>query len=193
VVTIAEAGLAQARVLLADAATHPFAPAGFDLLFSRFGVMFFLDPVAAFGHIRGALRPGAAVVLAAFRSPAENAWATGPVGAVRHLLPPVAPPGPEDPGQFAFADPARVRRILTGAGFRDVALEPADVPMRLGADAAEATDFAMTIGAASRAVAGLAEAERDAVRQGIAAFYQAREGAAGVVMPAAIWLVTATA
>ena len=110
------AGLAQARVLLADAATHPFAPASFDLLFSRFGVMFFLDPVASFGHIRGALTPGAAVVLAAFRSPAENAWTTGPVAAVRGLLPPGPPPGPEDPGQFAFADPDRVRRILLGAG-----------------------------------------------------------------------------
>ncbi|MDN3563233.1 class I SAM-dependent methyltransferase [Paeniroseomonas aquatica] len=190
---IAAAGLAQARVMLADAATHPFAPAGFDLLFSRFGVMFFLDPVAAFGHIRGALKPGAAVVLAAFRSPAENAWATGPVAAVRHLLPPAIPPGPEEPGQFAFADPARVQRILLGAGFRDVALEAADLPMRLGADAAEAADFAMTIGQASRAAAGLPEAARAAVREGIAAFYQAHDSAAGVVMPAAIWLVTATA
>ncbi|RYJ00051.1 MAG: class I SAM-dependent methyltransferase, partial [Acetobacteraceae bacterium] len=194
---IAAAGLAQARVLLADAATHPFAPASFDLLFSRFGVMFFLDPVASFGHIRGALTPGAAVVLAAFRSPAENAWTTGPVAAVRGLLPPATPPGPppgpEDPGQFAFADPDRVRRILLGAGFREVALEAVDVPMRLGADAAEATDFAMTIGQASRAVAGLTEAERAVVRDGIAAFYQGHEGAAGVVMPAAIWLVTATA
>jgi SAM-dependent methyltransferase len=190
---IAAAGVTQAQVLLADAATHPFAPASFDLLFSRFGVMFFLDPVASFRHIRGALTPDATVVLAAFRSPAENVWATGPVAAVRGLLPPAPPPEPEDPGQFAFADPDRVRRILRGAGFRDVALEAVDVPMRLGADAAEATDFAMTIGQASRAVAGLSEAERAVVRDGIAAFYQGHEGAAGVVMPAAIWLVTAAA
>jgi SAM-dependent methyltransferase len=191
------AGLAQAEVLLADAATHPFPPGGFDLLASRFGVMFFLQPIAAFAHLRAALRPGARVVLTAFRSPAENRWTTGAAAAVRDLVPPPPPPGPEEPGQFAFADPARVERILRGAGFAEVALAPEDVPMRLGTDAAEAAAFAMTLGQVSRALQdapdGTREGLREAVRDRLLDFYRAAEGPAGVTMPAAIWLVTARA
>ena len=80
--------------VVADVVTYDFGDTAYDVVMSRFGVMFFLDPVASFRHIRGALTPGAAVVLAAFRSPAENAWTTGPVAAVRGLLPPGPPPGP---------------------------------------------------------------------------------------------------
>ena len=190
---IAAAALPQAEVRLADAATHPFPPAGFDLLVSRFGVMFFLEPVAAFAHLRAALRPGARVALAAFRAGAENRWTTGAMAAVRDLVPPPPPPGPEEPGQFAFADPARVERILRGAGFAAVALAPEDVPMPLGADVDEAADFAMTLGQVSRALQDAPDPLRAAVRDRLRAFYRAAEGPDGVVMPAAIWLVTATA
>ncbi|MDB5373773.1 MAG: Methyltransferase protein [Belnapia sp.] len=195
---IAAAGLAQASVVLADATTHPFPPPGFDLLFSRFGVMFFADPVASFRNIRQALRPGARVVLAVFRSGAENAWATGPAAAIRHLVPPAVQPGavpagPEDPGQFAFADPARVTRILEGAGFGKVALTAADPLLRLGADAAEAADFSMMVGPVSRALQDAPEALRATVRAALTDYYKDRRTPAGVTMPAAIWLVTAAA
>ncbi|SDB69949.1 class I SAM-dependent methyltransferase [Belnapia rosea] len=190
---IAAAGLSQAEVVLADAATHPFPPASFDLLVSRFGVMFFLDPVAAFAQIRSALKPGARVVLAAFRSAAENHWTTGAAAAVRDLIPSPPPPGPEEPGQFAFADPARVERILHGAGLQEVRLTAEDPLLRLGADAAEAADFAMTVGQVSRALHEAPESRREAVRAGITTFFRAHQGAGGVVMPAAIWLVTARA
>jgi len=190
---IAEAGLAQAEVILADAATHRFPPGGFDLLASRFGVMFFGDPVAAFANLRAALAPGGRLAMAAFRSPAENPWASAPLAAVRHLFAPPPPPGPEDPGQFAFADPARVRRILAGAGFRDVDLAPADPAMRLGGDAAEAAEAAMTMGPARRALdatdapAGL----RGQVRDALLGFFRQHEGPGGVVLKGGIWLITA--
>jgi SAM-dependent methyltransferase len=190
---MAAAGLTQAEVLLADAATHPFPPAGFDLLVSRFGVMFFLEPVAAFAHLRAALKPGARVALAAFRAGTENRWTTGAMAAVQDLVPPPPPPGPEEPGQFAFADPTRVERILRGAGFAAVALTPEDVPMPLGADVAEAADFAMTLGQVSRALQDAPDTLREVVRDRLRSFYRAAEGPAGVVMPAAIWLVTAEA
>ncbi len=112
---------------------------------------------------------------------------------MRDLIPPPPPPGPEEPGQFAFADPARVEHILRGAGFAEAALAPEDVPMRLGADAAEAAGFAMTLGQVSRALHDAPERVREAVRNRLLDVYRAEEGPEGVVMPAAIWLVTARA
>ena len=189
---IAEAGLAQARVVLADAATEAFPPGGFDLVTSRFGVMFFGDPVAAFANLRRALAPAGRLAMAAFRSPADNPWASAPAAAVRHLVAP-KPAGPEDPGQFAFADPARVRRILDGAGFREVALTPADPMMRLGADAEAAAEAAMTMGPSRRALDAMdaPAALRAEVRAALLAFFRGHEGPGGVVLPGGIWLITA--
>lgn len=189
---IAEAGLAQARVVLADAATEPFPPGGFDLVTSRFGVMFFGDPVAAFANLRRALAPGGRLAMAAFRSPADNPWASAPAAAVRHLVA-AKPAGPEDPGQFAFADPARVQRILDGAGFRDVVLTPADPMMRLGADAEAAAEAAMTMGPSRRALDAMdaPAALRAEVRAALLAFFRDHEGPGGVTLPGGIWLITA--
>src|SRR5580692_9070825 len=114
---IAEAGSAQASVELHDAATYPFSAGDFDLAFTRFGVMFFADPIAAFTNIRRALKPGGRLALAVFRPGPQNPWATASIAAIRHLVTPPAPPGPEEPGQFSWGDPARVHRILEGAGF----------------------------------------------------------------------------
>jgi SAM-dependent methyltransferase len=189
---IAAAALPQARVALADAASHPFPQGGFDLLFSRFGVMFFEDPVPAFANLRRALAPGGGrAALLAWRPAAENPWASAPVAAVRHLLPPLPQPGPEEPGQFAFGDAARVRRILGGAGFRDVAVAPRDLPLRLGADAGDAAAFALSLGPAQRALLGAPQAQRDAVRAGLLEFFRAHEGPEGVVLPSAVWLIAA--
>jgi SAM-dependent methyltransferase len=89
--------------------------------------MFFADPVAAFKNIRRAMKPNGRLLLAVFRSGPENPWATAAVAAIRHLVPPPPPMGSEDPGQFSWSDPARVRRILDGTGFRDVVLTPLDL------------------------------------------------------------------
>jgi SAM-dependent methyltransferase len=192
---IAAAGLPQAEAILADAGSHPFPAGGFDLLFSRFGMMFFEDPVPAFANLRRALVPGGRVAMLAWRPAAENPWATIPALAVRHLVPPAAPPGPEEPGQFAFGDPARVRRILEGAGFRDVALTPLDRPLTLGADAAEATAFSLTLGGVVRALATVPQAARPAVREAARAALQdcfrPHAGPAGVVLDSGTWLISA--
>jgi SAM-dependent methyltransferase len=188
---IAAAALPQAEARLADAADHRFPAMGFDLLFSRFGVMFFEDPVPAFANLRRALAPGGRVALMAWRPAAENPWASAPVAAVRHLLPPIPLPGPEDPGQFAFGDAARVRRILGGAGFRDVTIAPRDQPMRLGADAEDATSFALALGPAQRALLDAPQAQRDSVRSGLLEFFRANQGPEGVVLPSAVWLIAA--
>lgn len=188
---IASAGATLARVVLDDAATHDFPPAAFDLAFSRFGVMFFADPIAAFSNIRRAMKPAGRLAFAVFRPGAENPWATASIAAIRHLLTPPAPPEPEEPGQFAWGDPARVRRILSGAGFRDVALAPLDLPITLGADATEASRVAMFLGQGARLLYGLPEATREAARSAFEAFFKTHEGPGGVALRGGLWLVSA--
>lgn len=113
--------------LCGDAQTQPFAPARFDLLVSRFGVMFFDDPVAAFANLRRAARPGAELRLIAWRSADQNPFMTTAERAAAPLLPALPPRQPGAPGQFAFADRERVEAILRGSGWGDIAIEPIDV------------------------------------------------------------------
>jgi SAM-dependent methyltransferase len=188
---IAASGMTQVRVILDDAATHGFPPAGFDLAFTRFGVMFFADPPAAFANIRRGMRTGGRLALAVFRPGPDNPWATASTAAIRHLVAPPAPPGPEEPGQFSWGDPARVRRILDGAGFRNVALTPLDVSITLGADAAEAAEFAMFVGQGARLLHGVPDATREAARTAFEAFFKQHEGPGGVSLPGGLWLVSA--
>jgi len=185
------AGETQARVVLDDAATYEFPAGRFDLAFTRFGVMFFADPVAAFINIRRAMKPGGRLALAVFRPGADNPWATASIAAIRHLVAPPAPPGPEEPGQFAWGDPARVRRILDGAGFRQVALAPLDVSITLGADAAEAAQFATFIGQGARLLHGLPDATREAARGAFETFFRQYETPSGVSLQGGLWLVSA--
>jgi SAM-dependent methyltransferase len=188
---IEAAGATQVRVVLDDAATHEFPPARFDLVFTRFGVMFFADPVAAFSNIRRAVKPGGRLALAVFRLGSENPWTTASVAAIRHLVTPPAPPGPDEPGQFSWGDPARVRRILSGAGFRDVTLAPFDPQITLGANAREAAEFATFIGQGARLLQGLPDTAKAAARSAMESFFRAHEGPGGVSLPGGLWLVSA--
>jgi SAM-dependent methyltransferase len=183
------------EVVLSDVSTHAFPPGSFDLAFSRFGVMFFTDPTATFANIRRALQPSGRMTLAVFRTPQENPWGTAPVAAVRHLLPPLPSPGPEDPGQFSWADQARVHRILEGAGFRDISLTPHDPAMRLAGPggAEDAADFAFHIGPVLRATSNATAEQRDKVRSALVTFFKSQEGPNGIIMPGAIWIVRASA
>ena len=185
-----EAGYSQATLIEADLATYGFPSQSFDLAFSRFGVMFFADPVAAFANLRAALKPGGRLVFACFRPLAENRWVLEPLTAVQHLLPPSPAPGPEEPGQFAFADPDRVRRILTAAGFHDVTLTGHDPDMKLG-DAKQAADMSSQIGPIARALMGAPESLRTAVLEALATAYRRFDGPDGVTLPGANWIVAA--
>ncbi len=188
---VATARARNVELVLDDAATHTFPPATFDLAFSRFGVMFFADPVAAFGNIRGAMKSGGRLLLAVFRSGSENPWATAVVAAISHLVPPPPPPGPEDPRQFSWSDPARVQRILGGAGFRNVVLRPLDLSFHLGADAAEAAEFATFIGQGARMLQGQPGETVHAARGVLQDFFKQHEGPSGVSLPGALWLISA--
>jgi ubiquinone/menaquinone biosynthesis C-methylase UbiE len=192
---IAAAGVRQAEIMLCDVSTHIFPAHNFDLVFSRFGVMFFADPVSTFASIRKAMKPDGRLALAVFRTLQENKWATATVAAVRHLLPPIAPPGPEEPGQFSWGDAARVRRILETAGFQDVSLTPYDPAMPLAGrgGAAEAASFMSRVGPVVRAMSDASDEQRKEVRAALEAFFRSQEGPQGIVLQGAIWIVTARA
>ncbi len=168
----------------------------FDLIASRFGVMFFDDPVAAFTHLHGLAEPAGRLAFACWRAPAENRWATLAVAALGDLLPPAAPADPHGPGPFAFADAARVCAILLDAGWQDVAAAPFDFGIRMGEGgepAAAATDFALRIGPAARAVADAADLDRDAVTAALNRAFAGEVADGAVTLAAAVWLVTARA
>jgi len=121
----------RAAFLQADAQTHAFEPNSFDAVISRFGVMFFDNPEAAFVNIRRATRSGAILTFVAWRSSAENPFMTTAARAAAPFLPALRPPDPDAPGPIAFADPDRVRRILAASGWKSVDIQPIDVPTRL--------------------------------------------------------------
>ena len=190
---IADAGLRHAEVIVADVSVHPFEQNRFELAFSRFGVMFFSDPRAAFTNVRRAMKPGGRVALAVFRAADENLWPNGPLEAVRHLLPPIPTPGLEEPGPFSWADPTRVHRILEGAGFREVSLTPVDPLIRLAStgEAAEAVNFVMALGPLTRVLPALSAPQRKAVRAALKVYFQKYARPQGVFLPAANWVVRA--
>lgn len=185
----AEARLVNLDFVEADAQTHPFEPAAFDAVFSRFGVMFFADPVAAFGNLHRALSPGGRLAFACWRSPAENPWMTRAMAAVSDLVPAPPPADPAAPGPFAFADPHRVRAILDAAGFERIATEPVDA--RIGGNSLEdSLTVSMRIGplgARLRDDPALAPRVAEAVRKSLE--NQVEDGA--VWMDGAVWIVTA--
>ncbi|HJW08236.1 MAG TPA: methyltransferase domain-containing protein [Holophagaceae bacterium] len=122
----AQAG-APVDFLVADAGAHAFEPANFDVILSRFGVMFFGDPAGAFAHLRRAARDGAGLRFAAWRGAAENPFMTAAERAAAPLLPELPPRLPNAPGQFAFADPQRIHGILAASGWGGIDIRPLDV------------------------------------------------------------------
>jgi SAM-dependent methyltransferase len=128
-------------------------PENTDLLFSRFGVMFFSQPIQAFSHLRKSLRRGGRCVFVCWRAPRDNAWAMTPLSAARTALGVTPPPAdPHAPGPFAFADEERLRAILSDAGFGAIDVQRFDAALFLGATPRSAAEGAVQIGPVSRFV-----------------------------------------
>jgi ubiquinone/menaquinone biosynthesis C-methylase UbiE len=189
---LAPKGLPLAFVL-ADATVYPFDPQDFDLLVSRFGVMFFAEPAVSFANLRRALRPNARVTFVCWRDPRENPWMTMPMQAVYQHVPKLPQLGPEDPGPFAFASEERVRRILGEAGYRDVALERCDLSIDIanGRGLEGALDTAMNVGPASRALEGHPAAVRAAATNSVRELLAPQVRGQSLPLPGSIWVVTA--
>jgi ubiquinone/menaquinone biosynthesis C-methylase UbiE len=180
-----------ATFVVADAATHGFAADSFDLVFSRFGVMFFAEPVPAFRNFLQALKPAGRLVFLCWRTPQENPWGAVPLRAAQPFLPPMDRPGPEDPGQYSFGDRARVERILKEAGFVDPIFRPLDQPVWLGQNVAEVLEGAGKFGPLARAFKEATPEQIGKAKQAIADALKPHETAKGVMLSGACWLVSA--
>ncbi len=186
------AGANEIEFVEADAQRHDFAVGAFDAAVSRFGVMFFDDPEAAFANIGRALAPGGRLAFVAWQGLERSEWIMVPgAAAAAHIGMPEGI-APNEPGPGAFADPARVRGILDTAGFVDIAVDEVIRPIRMGDDVDDAVSFLQSIPLIHDLFAA-AEAEKrsaavDAAREALRPY----AGPEGVVMHNnAAWLVTA--
>lgn len=175
--------------LRADAATARLGEAQYDLVFSRFGVMFFDDPVAAFTNIYHALKLGGRLVFMCWRALDDNPWMGEPAAAAFAIVPPPAPPDPEAPGPFAFANPDRTKNILLQAGFRDVELEPVDQWMAWP-DVDTALSYLTEMGPVGRLLRESPDSATE-VTAAVRAVLSRYQSPQGVRIASAAWIVSA--
>jgi len=176
-----------------DAATYPFEPESFDRAFSRFGVMFFTDPVVAFRNIRKALKADSRLAFVCWQAQNQNQWMEVPLRVVlRHVTPP-PPPQPNEPGPTAFADPDRVRSILGNSGFGRIEVESLERPLTLGSDTRHAVERLMQVGPTGRLLRDADDKTKDAVATDLKAELSTFATDSGVKMVGNVWLVRAVA
>jgi len=177
------------QFICADAQTHGFEAAQFELVVSRFGVMFFDDFVQAFSNLRRACARGAQWRAITFRSPAENPFMTTAERAAAPLLPGLPPRRTDAPGQFALADRARVMSLLEAGGWADAVLERLDVECSFPASALDG--YMSRLGPVGLYLAQADEATRTRVIGAVRAAFQQFVHGADVRFTAACWMVTA--
>jgi SAM-dependent methyltransferase len=189
---VATAGAANLSFVLADAQVHRFPADSFDLLISRFGVMFFADPVAAFTNLHAGLRHGGRLCMAVWASLSENThWKVPFEIAVKHFGEP-EPADPREPGPMAFRDPAYLRDILAKAGFADISVTPRAFHVR-GAAAANEAEHAALFGPAWRLMEekNAPEAARQAIVAEIATAFAPYMTADGLRLPGTVLIAKA--
>ncbi|MGW5455462.1 class I SAM-dependent methyltransferase [Nocardia sp. NPDC003979] len=180
-----EEGVGNVGFEVADAQVHPFAAGSFDLCISRFGAMFFADPVAAFRNIGRALRPGGRLVVMVWQGSEHNEWVT-----VFHsdLVASMAKPGP---GPFSLAEPSVTESVLTAAGFVDIGFSEVHEPVYLGADGAAAYSNLRLLTGFRAYLDSLEPAEGEQARARLREVLAAHETDRGVLFDSRAWIVTA--
>lgn len=187
----ADEGLTNTTFVQGDAQVFPFDRGAADVAVSSFGTMFFNDPVAAFTNIAVALGTDGRLAMMTWRSLPENEWLTLLRGALA-LGRDLPMPPPDAPTPFALADPDRVRALLGSAGFTAVELMAVDEPVELGRDAADALDFAKTMGIVEGLTEALDDEQRATAMTQVADLFARHETADGVLFRSAAWLITAS-
>ena len=185
------AGFENLRFDHADAQTHRFEGDA-DLVFSRFGVMFFDDPVAAFRNLHSALTPGGRIAFVCWQPLEQNPWMARPMEVVNRFVPPRPRLEPGAPGPFAFADPDRVRGILRAAGFAEIEVHRVTGVQRLGTTADLALAFLLDgVGPVASALAEVQPGVRAAVARDLRELLAEHQTPRGVEFDTAVWIPTA--
>lgn len=178
-----------ATFICADAGTYPFERASFDLLISRFGVMFFNEPVRAFANLQRAVRPNAELRCLVWRGPEENPFMTTGERAARPFLPVIPCRVPDAPGQFAFADKDRVTSILTQSNWTSIDVRPHQVACAFPAN--ELTRYFTNLGPLGRALEGVTDPRRAEIIATVRHAFDSFVVGDQVRFEAACWMVTA--
>jgi ubiquinone/menaquinone biosynthesis C-methylase UbiE len=184
--------VAGATLIAGDASDHPFGRK-FDAIYSRFGVMFFSDPVAAFSHLAAALAPTGRMAFVCWRAPEDNPWASLPFAAVRSVLSDVALPWQDEgPGPFAFGKRERIAEVLGAAGFASIDIAAFDADVVLSSTGlADAVRFALTVGPASRLVAEAAPEQKQRVEEALGRVLAPHLNGGRLTLSGAAWTVLA--
>lgn len=173
---------------VADAQTHPFTPGGFDVVISRFGTMFFDDPVAAFTNIGRAIRPGGRLAMLVWQAREHNEWSS----AIARALGTTRPTGPgQVPDAFSLADPSTVTAIMSDAGFVDVVVDDVREPVFYGRDVHAALDWVGCFANVADTMARLSPLEAEQATGRLRDMLASHQRADGVWFDARAWLVTA--
>jgi SAM-dependent methyltransferase len=180
-----------ASFIRANAQTHAFEPASFDMIISRFGVMFFDDSVRAFANLRRAARDDAGLRFIAWRSAVENPFMTTAERAAAPLLPNLPARRPNAPGQFAFADQRRVHRILEESGWAGIDIRPIDVACTL--PETELVSNVSRLGPLGRILHETDEQTRKQILEAVRAAFDPYVHGSEVRFTAACWMVSARA
>ncbi|MEE4419255.1 class I SAM-dependent methyltransferase [Streptomyces bugieae] len=173
-----------------DAQVHAFTPETFDVVISRFGVMFFADPVAAFTNLRRAVRSGGRMAFICSADPGDNEWLQA-VAALSDLLPVGDFGAPGAPGMFSLADPDRIQEVLSAAGWQHLTTERVQAQGAWGRDADEAAAFLLDSGPGRHLTGQVSPEVRDRARQRLTDVLRAHEENGAVRLRSGAWLVTA--
>lgn len=184
-------GSSNAEFIAADAQTYAFEPDRFDAVVSRFGVMFFDDSVAAFANIRRAVKPGGKLAFVAWRGPAENDFMTAAARAAAPFLPPATPPDSNAPGQFAFADGAKIAGILEASGWSSIEVERADIPCQVAE--VDLMTYVTRLGPVGAALREVDPATAEKIKSALPGAFARFVSGGSARFNAACWLVTARA
>lgn len=176
---------------MADAAAENYN-GDFDVVFSRFGVMFFDDPVAAFSNLRSALKPGGKLNVLVWQAPVKNPWMSMAAKAIEPYQPQTEAPNPTDPGPFAMADRDYTSDILNRAGFSDIEYVDVEKTLHLGDNVDEVMDFQTYVGPLSRLLEEVDEGTGEKAKAAVREVFAAQQSDDGIRMPAAALLVRAT-
>ncbi len=191
---VEDAGLGNVSFEVGDAADHRFEPGRYDAVFSRMGIMFFVEPVAGFTNLRRALRPGGRLSFVCWRSPAENSWVSEPAQAIAKVLGPPDPMDLDAPGPFSLASADRIQSVLTAAGLVDIDITPHDQPVSVGGGTTdELVRYYMDLLPGNSIPDNADQSVIDRTKAALGAMVQNRRTPEGIVLGAAAWLVNARA